>query len=70
MQPGLTWHVELEIESGATYREILVEAARALRTAALQLEGGRLDTGHHPIMTLSGKKIGEVYIDYYGMGER
>jgi hypothetical protein len=66
VQPGLMCHVEITIESGDTYREILAETARSLRTTALLVEEGKLETGHHPITTLSGEKIGEVYLDYYG----
>ena len=66
VQPCLKCDVELTIESGNTYREILAEAARALRATAAQIEGGKLDTGSHDIKTLSGEKIGEVYLDYYG----
>jgi hypothetical protein len=67
---GLTCDVNLTIESGDTYREILAEAARALRTTALQIEEGKLEDGFHPVKTLSGEEIGEVYLDYYGIGER
>jgi hypothetical protein len=67
VRPGLKCDVELTIESGDTYRVILAEAARALRITAVQIEDGKLDTGFHPVMTLSGEKIGEVYVDYYGI---
>lgn len=66
LQPGLTCHIELSLDTGDTYREILAKAAWALRTTAVQLEAGTLDTGHHPIKTLSGEEIGKVYLDYYG----
>jgi hypothetical protein len=69
VQLGLTCHVELEVESGGTYREILAEAARALRVTAEQIEGGKLDTGFHPVRTPSGKEIRQVYLDYHGTGE-
>jgi len=66
MQCRVTCHVELEIERGATFREILSKAAWGLRTTALEVEGGKLDAGFHPITNLEGEKIGEVYIDYHG----
>ena len=67
VQLGLKCDVELTIESGDTYREIHAEAARALRAAAAQIEEGKLETGFHPVRTPSGEKIGEVYLDYYGI---
>ena len=65
-KPGLTCHVELEIETGETFREILAKAARALRTTAVQLEAGKFEDGFHPVKTLTGEEIGNVYIDYHG----
>ena len=66
LQLGLTCHVELDIETGDTYRDILAKAARALRTTALQLEAGKFEDGFHPIMTLDGEELGKDYIDYRG----
>jgi hypothetical protein len=66
IQLGLKCDVELTIERGDTYRQILAEAARALRTTAAQLEGGKLEEGFHPLKALTGEEIGEVYVDYYG----
>jgi len=69
-QPGLTCHVEIENEDGKTFREIVATTAAALRTLALQLEEGSLEDGHHPLETLKGKKIGEVYLDFYSTEHR
>lgn len=62
LQPGLTRHIELEIESGDTFRELLAKAAWALRTTAVPLEAGKFEDGFHPIRTLEGEEIGKVYI--------
>lgn len=67
IQLALKCDVEITVESGETYREISAEVARALRTAALQIEEGKFDTGFHPIRTLNGKEIGQIYLEYYGM---
>jgi len=66
IQPALKCDIEITIESGETYREISAEVARALRTTALQIEEGKLETGFHPIKKLNGEEIGQVYLDYYG----
>ena len=67
LQAGLTCHVELTIEGGTTFRDLLEKAAWALRTAAVQVEGGQLKDGFHPITTLKGEKLGEIYLDHYGI---
>jgi hypothetical protein len=66
VQPGLTCHVELDLEKGNTFRELLAKVAWGLRTTALQVEAGKLTDGIHPITTLDGEVIGKVDIDYHG----
>lgn len=72
-EPGcrnaLTCHIEIDIESEDTFRDILAKAAWALRTSAAQVEAGNYEDGHHPIKTLNGEKVGEIYIDYSGTEE-
>lgn len=68
-QPGLTCHIEIEIESG-TSQEIDAATASALRNVAELIEGRRLESGFHPVKAPSGDKIGEVYLDYYETGPR
>ena len=70
LQRGVTCDVELNIENGKTYRDLVAKAAWALRTTAVQIEAGKLDDGFHPIKTLDGEEIGKVYLDYYRMGDR
>ena len=65
--PNLTCHVELSIETGDTFREQHAKVAWALRTIAVHLEAGNYDTGFHPIITLNGEKLGELYLSYDGM---
>ena len=69
LQPGLTCHIEIEIERG-TSREIDAATAWALRDIADRIEGRRLETGFHPVQAPGGDKIGEVYLDYYETGPR
>jgi hypothetical protein len=64
LQPGLTCHIEIEIESG-TSQEINASTAWALRKVAELIEVGRLESGFHPVKAPSGDKIGEAYLDYY-----
>jgi hypothetical protein len=70
MQPGLKCDVEITVESGETLRDCAAEVARALRTTAVLIEEGKLEDGFSPIKTLSGEEIGEVYVDWYGTGDR
>jgi hypothetical protein len=37
-----------------------------LRTLALQLEEGKLDSGHHPLTSLKGVNVGEANLDFTG----
>ncbi|MDE3016813.1 MAG: hypothetical protein KGI29_07870 [Pseudomonadota bacterium] len=60
---GLTCDIEINNESGNTLQDILKSTAEALRTIAAQIEADELDSGHHPIKTPSGEKIGEIYLD-------
>jgi hypothetical protein len=69
LQPGLTCHIEIEIESGAL-QEINASTAWALRRVADLIEVGRLEGGFHPVKAPSGDKIGEAYLDYYETGPR
>jgi hypothetical protein len=66
MQLELTCHVELEIEKGQTFREILAKAAKALRSTAVPLEAGKFEDGFHPVTMLDGEELGKIYIDYHG----
>ena len=66
LQVGLTCHVELDIAQDGVYRDLLAKAATALRATAAALEAGKFEGGFHPVKTLSGEEIGQVYIDYYG----
>jgi hypothetical protein len=67
IQNTLKCDVEIYVQSGRTYREILAKTALALRNVATQLESGWLEDGFHPIKTRSGEEIGEVYVDYSGI---
>lgn len=64
LQPGLTCHIEIEVESG-TSQEIDASTAWALRRVADLIEGGKLESGFHPVNAPSGDKIGEAYLDYH-----
>jgi hypothetical protein len=66
LQLGVTCHVELEIKTGATFRELLAKVAWALRTAAVQLEAGKFEDGFDPVKMMTGEEIGQVYVDYHG----
>ena len=69
LQPGLTCHIEIEVERG-TSQEIDAATACALRNIADLIEGRRLESGFHPVKAPGGDKIGEVYLDYYQTGPR
>jgi|GEM_PF-6493121 len=62
--------IEIQDESGDTYRNILARVAEGLREIATQIETGKLDDGHHVVRWANGEKLGEVYLDYYGTGPR
>jgi hypothetical protein len=64
IQPGLICHVEIDNESGGTFREVVSTTATALRILALQLEAGKLNDGFHPLESQRGEKIGEVFVDF------
>jgi hypothetical protein len=69
-EPGcqnvLTCHIEIDMESGDTFRQMLAKAAASLLTIAPQLETGWFDDGWHPITTPGGEQIGAIYLDYSG----
>ncbi len=63
LTPHLKCDVELEIiaPNVATLNKW---AADALRRAANLVESGKLEDGFHPVTNNSGKKVGEIYVDY------
>jgi hypothetical protein len=65
IQPGLICRVEIDNELGKTIREVVATTAAALRILALQLEAGKLNDGFHPLESLRGEKIGEVFLDFH-----
>lgn len=65
IQPGLTCHLEIDINKGDTYRSVLTAAARTLRATASKIEAAKLDTGFHPVTAADGESVGQVYLDFY-----
>lgn len=65
---ALTCHIEMEVSGGKTPREVANATAEALRLVAAKIENGQLDTGHHPIMSVTGQQLGELYLDFFGEG--
>lgn len=66
VKPGLQCDIEMSIEEGETLKETASAVAKTLRALAGQIESGVLDTGHHPISSPTGQKIGEIYLDWFG----
>jgi hypothetical protein len=65
--PHLKCDVELEFvgPNDATNNKWCADALRALADRIERCEFYGQD-GHHPLLDNVGKKVGEVYIDYYG----
>jgi hypothetical protein len=66
VQVGLKCDIEINIETGATPKDVNATVAAALRALAARIEADELDTGSHPITAPNGVTIGEVYLDHYG----
>jgi len=63
---GLTCHIEIEMTGGQTARDVAAQTAETLRELAIQIEGGKFDTGFHRVITKKGVDVGELYLDFYG----
>lgn len=56
--------VELEVKA-PTMKVAAGWAAKALREIADKLEADQYGDGHHDVTDRHGKKLGEVYFDFY-----
>ncbi|MBY5338198.1 hypothetical protein HFO99_30555 [Rhizobium leguminosarum] len=67
-EAALKCDIELDIQGHRTPREAAKATAAILRALAASIENGQLDTGHHPVMNLDQEQVGEIYLDFYGVG--
>lgn len=64
---GLVSHLKCDVELGITSADdtkLDKLAAEALRKAADLVESGHIEDGFTTILDRSGKKVGEIYVDY------
>lgn len=67
-EAALKCDIELDTTGHRTSRDAAKATAALLRALAASIENGQLDTGFHPVMNANGEKVGEVYLDFYGIG--